>query len=264
MNIRDFSNILAINRPLITRTSMANITVQRLMVETRRGHPIDSTALRGMGVSAALASHMVKSGWLRRLSQGTYVLVGDTPTQEGTIAYLHRRIPGLHVGGKTALAWQGVRHNMYFREKVTLWGQKSHVFAPWVSEHLSCSYQTTTLFRERFPYETGLKALPGGAPEVVVSIPERAILELASDIGKTQSLEEANNLAVSLRNLRADVLDEFLSHCDRVKVVRLVRDLGMGAGFAWSKIPQKHVDRLSSGKRWSNKGRDGTRLTLKP
>jgi hypothetical protein len=46
----------------------------------------------------------------------------------------------------------------------------------------------------------------------MVSVPERAILELASDIGKGQSLEEASNLSASLRNLRADVLDEFLGH----------------------------------------------------
>lgn len=51
-----------------------------------------------------------------------------------------------------------------------------------------------------------------------VSVPERAILELASDIGNGQSLEEASNLMVSLRYLRADVLDEFLSHRPRVKV----------------------------------------------
>lgn len=242
---------------------MSNKTVQRLLQESRRGHPIDSSMLRDMGVSAALAAHMVKSGWLQRLSQGVYLLTGDTPSRDGSITYLGRCIPGLHVGGKTALSWQGVRHNIAFREKIVLWGQKSYRIPPWVAEHLSYSYQTTTLFDDDFPYEKGLKPLPAGAPEVLVSVPERAILELASDIGKGQSMEEASNLMVGLRNLRPDVLDEFLSHCKRVKVVRLVRDLGLEADFSWARDLQKHVDRLGAGKRWSNKTKNG-RLTLKP
>ncbi|RDV00661.1 type IV toxin-antitoxin system AbiEi family antitoxin domain-containing protein [Trinickia dinghuensis] len=242
---------------------MSNKTVQRLMQESRRGHPIDSDMLRGMGVSAALAAHMVKSGWLQRLSQGVYLLTGDTPTRDGSIAHLTRRIAGLHVGGKTALSWQGVRHNIAFREKVVLWGQKPYRIPSWVDQHLSYSFQTTALFDDDLPYEKGLKPLLAGDPEVKVSVPERAILELASDIGKGQSLEEASNLMVGLRNLRADVLDEFLSHCHRVKVVRLVRDLGLEADFSWARGIQTHVDRLGAGKRWSNQTKNG-RITLKP
>jgi hypothetical protein len=206
---------------------------------------------------------MVKSGWLQRLSQGVYLLTGDTPTRDGSIAYLSRRITGLHVGGKTALSWQGVRHNIAFRERVVLWGQNPYRIPSWVDQHLSYSFQTTTLFDDDLPYEKGLKPLPAGNPEVMVSVPERAILELASDIGKGQSLEEARNLMVGLRNLRADVLDEFLRHCHRVKVVRLVRDLGVEADFSWARKIQKHVDRLSAGKRWSNQTKNG-RITLKP
>ncbi|MCP3725885.1 type IV toxin-antitoxin system AbiEi family antitoxin [Paraburkholderia sp. CNPSo 3272] len=242
---------------------MSNRTVQRLMQESRRGHPIDSGILRDMGISAALAAHMVRSGWLQRLSQGVYLLTGDTPTRDGSIAYLTRRIAGLHVGGKTALAWQGVRHNIAFREKVVLWGQKPYRIPSWVGQHLVYSFQTTSLFDDDLPYDKGLKPLPAGDPEVNVSVPERAILELASDIGKGQSFEEASNLMVSLRNLRGDVLDEFLSHCHRVKVVRLVRDLGREADFAWARGLQKHVDRLGTGKRWSNQTKNG-RITLKP
>ncbi len=128
---------------------------------------------------------------------------------------------------------------------------------------MSYSYQTTDLFDGDLPYETGLKPLPAGSPDVLVSVPERAILELASDIGKGQSMEEASNLVIGLRNLRSDVLDEFLRHCKRVKVVRLVRDLGREADFSWARDLHKHVDRLGAGKRWSNKTKNG-RLTLKP
>ncbi|MFL9945788.1 type IV toxin-antitoxin system AbiEi family antitoxin domain-containing protein [Paraburkholderia agricolaris] len=242
---------------------MSNKTVLQLLRECRRGLPIDSAMLREMGVSNALAAYMVKAGWLQRLSQGVYLLTGDTPSRDGTIAHLARCVPGLHVGGKTALSWQGVRHNLAFRERVVLWGRRSYRIPAWVADSMSYSYQTTALFDDELPYETGLKPLPSGSPEVLVSVPERAILELASDIGKGQSMEEARNLVVGLRNLRSDVLDEFLRHCKRVKVLRLVRDLGLEADFSWAQDIQKHVDRLGAGKRWSNKTKNG-RLTLKP
>lgn len=118
-----------------------------------------------------------------------------------------------------------------------------------MAEHLSYSYQTTALFDDDFRYGKGLKPLPAGDPEILVSVREPAILELASDIGKGHSMEEASNLMVGWRNLRPDVLDEFLSHCKRVKVVRLVRDLGLEADFSWARGLQKHVDRLGAGKR---------------
>lgn len=242
---------------------MSNKTVQRLLRECRRGHPISSAMFREMGISNALAAYMVKSGWLQRLSQGVYLLTGDTPSRDGTLTHLTRCIPGLHVGGKTALSWQGVRHNIAFREKVVLWGKRSYRIPTWVDDSMSYSYQTTDLFDGAIPYASGLKPLPLGSPEVLVSVPERAILELASDIGKGQSMEEARNLVVGLRNLRPDVLDEFLGRCTRVKVVRLVRDLGREADFAWARDLQKHVNRLGAGKRWSNETKNG-RLTLEP
>jgi hypothetical protein len=247
---------------------MASKTLQRLMEEAPRGQPLDPDMLRDMGVSPQQATYMVSSGWMVRLSKGAYLLTGDTPSRDGIIAFLSRRIPGLHVGGKTALDWQGVRHNLHFRERVVLWGTRPYEMPEWVESHLQYTYQTTRLFDDRLPAGEGLEPLPGGNPGVLVSVPERALLELASDIGKRgkkgQSLEEADNLMPSLRNLRPKVLDRFLSHCDRVKVVKLVRDLGASSGYAWAGDLQKHVDRLGPGRRWTSSRKGGPRLSLKP
>ncbi|CAM2155723.1 Type IV toxin-antitoxin system AbiEi family antitoxin [Pararobbsia alpina] len=243
---------------------MANERLQRLMTEAPRGQPMDTRMLRGFGISPALATYLVKAGWLQRLGKGAYVMTGDAPGREGIIAFLARKTPGLHVGGKTALNWQGVRHNIALDEKVTLWAQKPYAMPIWVSHHLRHSFQTTKLFDEDLPYDTGLKLLPNMNSGVLVSVPERALLELASDVGKGQSLEEAQNLVAGLRNLRQSVLDQFLAHCHRVKVVKIVRDLGKSSGYAWGSDLQRHVDRLGPDKRWSNVNKDGERLTLKP
>lgn len=243
---------------------MSGKAFQHVLDNAPRGQPLDPAMLRELGVSPALASYWVRAGWLLRLSKGAYLTRGDTPTSDGIIAYLSRRVPGLHVGGKTALDWQGVRHNIAFRPRIVLWGQAPYRFPEWVSAYVPYSYQTTQLFAESLSYETGLKPLPNANPGVLVSVPERALLELASDVGKGQSLEEAINIAHILRNLRRGVLAQFLEACQRVKVVRLVRDIGLASGVAWAQDLQRHVDRLGAGKRWSNRTRNGERLVLKP
>lgn len=232
-----------------------------------RGEPLDPALLRHLGISAAQTHYLVTAGWLLRLSKGAYLLRGDAPTTEGILTYLGRRDAGLHVGGKTALDWQGVRHNIAFRQRIVLWGKHAHRFSPWIEEHMPHTYQTTQLFDEQFSLSKSLSPLPSKSPSVLVSIPELALLELASDIGKRgnkgQSLEEALHVADSLRNLRADRLAELLQRCTRVKVVKLVRDLGESSGYEWGRDLRSFVDRLSPGKRWSSRSPDGRRLTLK-
>ena len=223
--------------------------------------------LRDCDISPQQTTYLVTAGWLQRLSKGAYLLTGDRPTLDGILAYLSQRIPGLHVGGKTALDWQGVRHNVSFRERVVLWADRPYVMPEWIEAHMPHTLQTTRLFDDGLIAETALSPLPNRDPSLIVSEPERALLELASDVGKRrangQSLEEAMNIAASLRNLRPKVLDTLLSHCTRVKVVKLVRDFGEANGLPWGKDLQRHVDRLGRGRRWSSSRKDGPRFTLK-
>ncbi|SEK08868.1 Transcriptional regulator, AbiEi antitoxin, Type IV TA system [Paraburkholderia diazotrophica] len=148
-----------------------------------------------------------------------------------------------------------------------LWADRPSVMPDRVGEHMPYTLQTTRLFDASLPADTGLSPLPNRDPLLVESEPERALLELASDVGKRrakgQSLEEAMSIAASLRNLRPKVLDTRLSHCTRVKVVKLVRDLGEASGFAWGKDLQRHVDRLGAGRRWTSSRKDGPRFTPK-
>jgi hypothetical protein len=245
---------------------MASRTLQRLMEEAPRGQPLDADMLRDMGVSAQQASYMVNSGWMVRLAKGAYLLTGDTPSPDGTIAYLSRRIPSLHVAGLTALEWYRMRHYAHCPDRVILWGGSTYEIPAWVAAYMPYTYQTTQIFDQDIQEGAGMEPLPHGNRSVLVSVPERALLELASDIGKRgqkgQSLEEAVNLMPSLQNLRPHVLDHLLSHCTRVKVVRLARDLCAASGYAWASDLQKHVERLGTGKRWTSSRNGSARLTL--
>ena len=52
--------------------------------------------------------------------------------------------------------WQGVRHNVSFRERVVLWADRPYAMPDWVSEHRPHSLQTTRLFDDSMPANLSL------------------------------------------------------------------------------------------------------------
>ena len=93
--------------------------------------------------------------------------------------------------------------------------------------------------------------------------PERALLEMLCNVGKHQSVEEAMHLTESLRNPRPDVLDTLLTHCTRIKVVRLARQFADELELPWAKIVHPHSQRMGSDRRWTLRTRSGELLSLK-
>ncbi len=191
------------------------------------------------------------------------MLPGDTLTRDGCLAYLARQMPGLHVGGKTALSWRGIRQNVSFREVLSLWGNQPKRIPPWFTERFPARYQATQLFDADIRKGLGLQPLPNGRPEILVSVPERALLELLSDVGKTQSLQETRQLVESLRTLREKTLDELLAHTSRIKVVRLTELLGRDLDLPWAATAKRHSQRIGGGKRWVAVAKTGERLDLR-
>jgi hypothetical protein len=122
---------------------------------------------------------------------------------------------------KKKLAWRGVRQNVSFREVLTLWGDQPKRLPPWFTQRFDSRYQETQLFDAKLRKGFGLQPLPNGSPGVLVSAPERAMLELLSDVGKIQSLQETRQLVEGLRTLREKTLDELLNHSTRIKLSAL-------------------------------------------
>ena len=109
---------------------------------------------QGMGWVAGADS--LRKRWFSLSSQP-----GDTLTRDGCLAFLSSSIPGLHVGGKTALTWRGIRHNVPFRETIELWGDIAVRIPPWLTGRFPCRYQTTRIFENALPPGFGLSPLPG-------------------------------------------------------------------------------------------------------
>jgi hypothetical protein len=206
---------------------------------------------------------MAQHGWLQKLGRDAYLVQGDTLNRDPALAYLATRTPGFHVGSRTALAWRGVRHNLEVREYLSLWGDRPTRLPAWFTEHFDAHYQATQLFDAALPTATGLQGLPGGCPDVLVSVPERALLEMLSDVGKQLSLETARQLVESLRDLREPELERLLAHTTRIKVVRLAASLADDAGLSWAALARSHSRRLGGGRRWITVTKGGERLDLK-
>jgi hypothetical protein len=244
-------------------SSKGEFSFKRALAQLPRGEPLSTAVLREHGVSEFRASALGRSGWLTHLGRGVYMLPGDTLTRDGCLAYLTRQIPGLHVGGKTALAWRGIRQNVSFREVLSLWGDQPKRLPSWFTERFVGRYQATQLFDADLRKGFGLQPLPNGRPEILVSLPERALLELLSDVGKTQSLQETRQLVESLRTLREKTLDELLTHTTRIKVVRLAELLGGDLDLPWAATAKRHSQRIGGGKRWVAVAKTGERLDLR-
>jgi len=234
-----------------------------VLAKLPRGEPLGSAMLAKYGVSAFRASALARSGWLTHLVRGVYMLPGDTLTRDACLAFLAQQVAGLHLGGKTALGLGGMRQAVAFRDVLSLWGDRAKPLPAWFTQRFECRYQSTQLFDASLPKGFALQPLPVGRADVLVATPERAMLELLSDVGKGQSLAQARELVEMLHSLRSDVLEMLLAHTTRIKVVRLAQALGAEFELPWAPLAARHSQRLGGGKRWIAVSSSGERLDLK-
>ena len=237
--------------------------IKSLQMAFPRGTPFDHQQLTRLGVSSALAHHYLKSGWLTRLGRGVFMFPNDTLSREGCLKFLSRQVTGFHVGGKTALAWRGVRHNLPVREPLSLWGEGKASLPEWFQKLFLSRYTTRNPFSPKLRKNFGLQPLPETPNGVLVSVPERALLEMLSEVGVHQGIEEARNIMEGARSLRTEVLTTLLKNCRRVKVVRLCVSWAEELNLPWAAAAKAAAEKRLGHGRWTHRLKDGTFLVLK-
>lgn len=222
-----------------------------------------SAELAAGGISADLAVHYARAGWLTRLARGLYARPADKLELHPCLLVLQRQIDGLHVGGMSAFDWYGVRQYIAQRPVLTLYGWTAGRLPEWFMDRFPAEYHRKRLFEEHptaplhaDPYEKRLNA-----PRV--SAPERAFLEILSEVGVRQSLQEARELGESSYGLRAGVLRELLQRCTSVKTVRLCLEIGRGLASPWAEKLDPTELPTGSARAWVSRSADGL-LVLKP
>ncbi len=236
--------------------------LRRLQTEVPRGAPVGSDRLAALGVSSALAHHYLKSGWLNRLGRGVFQFPNDELRQSDCLKYLSRHLKGLHVGGKTALAWRGFGHNVPTREPLWLWGTRPARLPAWFTERFPARYTTRSPFAPTLPDGLGVEPLPEDPDGVGVSVPERALLEMLGEVGVHQGVEEARNILEGVRSLRSEVLALLLQHCQSVKAARLCVHWSEALQLPWAATARTAAAPHMTGSRWSARLKSGVRLSL--
>jgi len=236
--------------------------LQRLQNSIPRESPFDTYTLKGLGISSALANYYVRSGWIIRLGRGMFSFPNVILDKYFSIKILSKDLSKIHVGGKTALAWHGFRHNIPARERIVLWGSDRGRLPDWFTKQFLSRYVSKKIFDSSLPADFGLHPIPERPDGPLVSIPERALLELLSEIGQSEEVEESRNIFEMLFTLRASVLSTLLQQCTSVKVTRLCVKWAADLELPWATAARQAAQGSLGNGRWCGKLQDGSTLNL--
>jgi len=262
--------------------------LQRLLPE---GLLADAAWLTRMGYPSSLRSRYVGSGWLQPVARGVFRRPPHRPGLEDAetpLRWQHVVVSlqmvlerPVAVGGRTALELGGFAHyvsragpgeiHLYGDEAPPGWLGKLAIETPFVF------HNSRKLFREE-PISDGLDSLKaalagelpsGSAPihgsltwmqfgdgdwPMVLSTPERAILELLDQLPDRETFHQANMLMEGLVNLGPARVGRLLRECRSVKVKRLFLWFADRHGHAWhERLDLDEVD-LGRGKRMLARG----------
>jgi hypothetical protein len=257
-----------------------------LQLHLPEGLLVDAGWLQRQGYSSGLRSKYVAHGWLDQVARSVYRRPAaplPAPNEDEGLRWQHVVISlqtlldcPVVVGGRTALELQGFAHYLTAAgpREIHLYGGK----APpgWVSKLKLDSrlvfHRAGKLFKDgavprdptsqtgktRTGRNVSADSLPDGFVRqpwghwewpLIMSSPERAILELLDEVPQRETFHQVDVLMDGLRNLRPGRLHTLLVECHSVKVKRLFLWFAERHNHAWLKgLDRKAID-LGHGKR---------------
>ena len=252
--------------------------INSLLRAVSHERPLDLAALAEHGISPALAAHYARTGWLQRLAKGVYCVAGAHLDRDQCLLFLQDRVPGLHVGARTALAWQGVRQYLEAREQLTMWATargdvRAHrrcagrgagcLPGAGAREFLLLGFLPSDAILDDDVSATGIVTPPAVTDGLRVSCRERALLELLRAVRTGLQLQEARELFFATLGLRVAMTGELLTGCTSVKTVRLFMMWATEAGNVDVEALRSRYDLpTGSQSRWIGTLADGTKLVL--
>ena len=238
--------------------------LQRLLPD---GLLADARWLQRHGYSRSLVAKYVKSGWLQAPVRGAYQRAGDTSDQAlsaiAVVLSLQRlRPPLLAVGGRTALELLGLGHygdpdgptqfHLCGAAPPPVWARRLlgtrlvyHRPTLFTADPLLADDPQAGGFDRHFtrPSAGGLET------QLIISTPERALLEVLDLVPQVASFHEADVLMQGLSSLSPRRLYALLADCRSVKVKRLALWFADRHGHAWASRLERGAIDLGSGKR---------------
>ena len=189
------------------------------------------------GVDSKLQHAYMKSGWLTRISKSVYVLQSAVPTLMQTIAaYNNQLSKQCVVGAYTALELRDYAHYASIgKPNAYLFTDKASKLPSWILERdwdMTVRYMTTSFLGNDLK---GVEHLQVNDADLLVSSPERAILECLYLPDAASSLLDIYYIMEGLTTLRPNLLQSLLETCSSQKVRRLFIYMAEKAGHPWFK-----------------------------
>jgi hypothetical protein len=244
--------------------------LERLLPE---GLLVDSAWLSRHGYSTSLRSQYVAAGWLEQPTRQVYGRRRGSLSWQQVVISLQKLLgQNLAVGGRSALELEGFAHYLAHEKKeVHLYGPKrppnwlhklplgvqfvyhnsTRLFTPTPA---SATMNFSEPGHESLPPD--LVAQPWGQWEwqLILSSPERAVLELMDELPDHESFHQVDKLTEGLANLSPRRLENLLLDCRNVKVKRLFFFFADRHRHAWLKHINKSAINLGKGKRMLVRG----------
>ena len=251
--------------------------LNRLEKELPEGILVDTSWLKRHGYSRQLLNHYVNAGWLTQPTRGIYRRPRGSPTWQQLVVSLQTYLASpLVVGGRTALGLLGYAHYLSRKEQaVHLYGPKSP--PGWLNKVVpGCHFHyhnDRRLFGDLL-VQSELKKLANFSAanksdinltltdfplsqwdwKLVLSTPERALLELLDELPAHETFHQVDMLMQGLMSLSPRRLKKLLLDCKSVKVKRLFFFFADRHAPSWLKALKKDDFDLGAGKRLLVKG----------
>lgn len=259
--------------------------INRLQHLLPEGLIVDAAWLERHGYPSPLRAKYVANGWLEQVARSVYrrpsspLKAGDEDQKlrwQAVVISLQTLLEHrLIVGGRTALELQGFAHYLATTgpREIHLYGEQKPPgwFAKLPLETRFVFHNARRLFRQSANHRdetfsrnvTGDKGIAGGASQgnfiqqpwgqwdwpLVMSAPERAVLELLDEVPERETFHQADVLIEGLTTLRPRRLRVLLVDCRSVKVKRLFFWFAERHNHPWLKqVDRKGID-LGAGKR---------------
>ncbi|MGE0184005.1 MAG: type IV toxin-antitoxin system AbiEi family antitoxin domain-containing protein [Parvularculaceae bacterium] len=228
------------------------------------GYVADAAWLTGRGIDRKSILQYGQRGWLEKLARGVYRRP-DTHRDVNAAGDWRRLVLSLqrimdydvHVGGRTALSLHGFDHYLNLGAEtppVYLYGD----VPSWLARLPNADRfetRTLSLFGGSKTGVDGIDDEKQASPpqrqlnDLVVSTPERAILEMLNELPANESFQNADMLFEGLANLRPRLLEALLKECRSVKVKRLFFVFADQHDHAWRQYLNPDDFDLGSGPR---------------
>lgn len=226
------------------------------------GYVADAAWLVGRGIDRKSILQYEQRGWLEKLARGVYRRP-DTHSNVGSdwrrLVLSLQRVMGyeVHVGGRTALSLHGFEHYLSLGAEavpIYLYGN----VPSWLARLPNADRfetRTLSLFGGSKTGVDGVDDEKQSSPpqrrlnDLMVSTPERAILELLNELPAEESFHNADMVFEGLANLRPRLLETLLKECRSVKVKRLFFVFADQHDHAWRQYLDPDDFDLGSGPR---------------